>query len=613
MTDKEERSAHEAQEATTSDFEQTTLFEQPATEAEAAETFASIAALLKDAEAIRESPDYKATDLVCKLQEIELMMQRDSSPRAIKVVCKSAATDAEALAISTGNPKFATIAERLRAIADYAHEAQEATNRPVIRIDLPPVDPKLDPNSPEFDFEAWKAELDKAGGFEGISQRMTDQMERLEKTILGTQFDYAEAFQVIGEELKGITDTIRTAFTGAISFIQSDTFAAIKESLAAVGELMVEHSEEIEAAADETTADSVKELIPFIKAELEAMKNDPQFAECTLKDIIKGGFDADGNPTESPFAQAIERAKAAKRKYEQAQEIVAEAETIKAELPRIMSHPIDKLTYPLDKPNSIIWNLIAGADPNGQIQLAIGTGKKGGGKEATVLYGINFDELETSLTITKKLTPFDKRCYIAVAGLYNGGNDIVSATQIYKMMGNSGQPKAEQIQKINDSLTKMGAARVFIDNQKEAQSTKYSRFKYDASLLPFERISAYINNTLTESAIHIFREPPLITFARQRNQISSITRQLLESPISKTDANLLIDDYLLERISHMKSGKGKAPRKMLFTTIYEHCGIKTAMQKQRAPEKIRRYLDHYKKCEWIRGYTEDKDGITIIL
>lgn len=540
MTDKEKQTAHEAQEATTSSFEQTTLFEQPATDAEAAETFASVAALLKEAEAIRESPDYKATDLVCKLQEIELMMKRDSSPRAIKVVCKSAATDAEALASSTGNPKFATIAERLRAIADYAHEAQKATERPIIKIELPPVDPKLDPNSPEFDFEAWKAELDKAGGFDGISQRMTDQMERLKETILGTQFDYAEAFQVIGEELKGITDTIRTAFTGAISFIQSDTFAAIKESLAAVGELMVEHSEEIEAAADE-------------------------------------------------------------------------AETIKAELPRIMSHPTDKLAYPLDKPNSIIWNLIAGADPNGQIQLAIGTGKKGGGKEATVLYGINFDELETSLTITKKLTPFDKRCYIAVAGLYNGGNDIVSATQIYKMMGNSGQPKADQIQKINDSLTKMGAARVFIDNQKEAQSTKYSRFKYDASLLPFERISAYINNTLTESAIHIFREPPLITFARQRNQISSITRQLLESPISKTDANLLIDDYLLERISHMKSGKGKAPRKMLFTTIYEHCGIKTAMQKQRAPEKIRRYLDHYKKCEWIRGYTEDKDGITIIL
>ncbi len=74
-----------------------------------------------------------------------------------------------------------------------------------------------------------------------------------------------------------------------------------------------------------------------------------------------------------------------------------------------------------------------------------------------------------------------------------------------------------------------------------------------------------------------------------------------------------IDDYLLVRIGHMKSGKGKAPRKMLFSTIYDRCNIKTKKQKQRAPQKIRVYLDHYKKCGWIKGYTEGKDGITIQL
>ena len=180
------------------------------------------------------------------------------------------------------------------------------------------------------------------------------------------------------------------------------------------------------------------------------------------------------------------------------------------------------------------------------------------------------------------------------------------------MMGNRGNPNTEDLQKINDSLTKMGAARVYLDNAQEVQvNKKYARFKYDASLLPFERISAYINGQLVESAIHLFREPPLITFARERGQITGLTRQLLESPISKTDANLQLEDYLLERIGHMKSPKSKAPRKMLFSTIYERCGITTKKQRQRAPEKIRRYLDHYNKCGWIAGYTMDKDGVTI--
>lgn len=283
-------------------------------------------------------------------------------------------------------------------------------------------------------------------------------------------------------------------------------------------------------------------------------------------------------------------------------------------LPRVTAAQTERLTYPLDKPNSVIWNLLTDADPSGQLQLQIDTGKKGSKQDAVVYYGINFDELETGLKITKQLTPYDKRVYIAAAALWNGGNEIISATQIYKMMGNSGQPKTEQLKKINDSLTKMGAARVYIDSTNETKTNKgYAAFKYDAALLPFERKSAYINNTFTEAAIHLFREPPLISFARDRKQITTLTLRLLESPISKTDANLLLEDYLLERIGRMKSPNSKAPRKILFSTLYTHCNITSRNQKSRAPEKITRYLEHYKKSGWIAGYKMEADGVTIIL
>lgn len=290
-------------------------------------------------------------------------------------------------------------------------------------------------------------------------------------------------------------------------------------------------------------------------------------------------------------------------------------EKLTKELPRIIAQQAENLNYPLDKPNSKIWNLLTTADENGQLSFAIDTAKKGSGKEALIYYSIDFAALESlpELNITKQLTPFDKRVYIIAAALFNAGNEVITATQIYKA-DHDKQPNDKDLKKINDSLTKMGAAHIFIDNKQEISiNKKYPKFKYDASLLPFERMSAYINGQLAEAAIHLLREPPLITFARERKQITTIDRQLLLAPVSKTDANLRIEDYLIERISHMKSPHSRAPRKLLYATIFENCGITEKKQRQRAPEKIRRFLDYYIKCELIKGYAETKEGITITL
>ena len=288
----------------------------------------------------------------------------------------------------------------------------------------------------------------------------------------------------------------------------------------------------------------------------------------------------------------------------------AEVPAIKKD-PRIIAKQAEKLLYPLDKPNSKIWNMLSEADAHGQMMMNFRTGKT---KDVLVFYSINFDDLDPALKISKKLTPYDKRVYIAAAALFNAGNDVITATQIFREMGNSAPPAPDQIQKIWDSLTKMRSAVIQLDNQKETETIKkYGVFKYDGQLLPFERISAYINNTLTDAAIHLFREPPLVSFARQRNQVTTITRKLLESPISKTEANLQLEDYLLERIGHMKKPNSTTPRKILYATIFENCGIESRNQRHRAPEKIKRYLEWYQKNGWILGYSFDisADGVYI--
>ena len=516
-------------------------------------------------------------------------------------------------------------------IGEIAQKAQEHPAGHEVQEDIakmPGYRPELDPESPEFNIEAYKAAVEQAGGFSALEEEITAKFldatqptadaaanaltgEPLRQTLEAIEGNPARPtlFALIGESaaapLIGAAQAAQKAIT---ALMKSDTYKTIIENLQAIAAYIEKHKAEFEAAGD-------KDLAPFLKMELEAAKTNPEFADVTLADIFLQGIDADGNPTDSKFKGLIERAKQRRAEYEATEEQITEIEKAAEELPRIIANPSDKVNYPLDKPNSVIWSLITDAaknNPDGQMQLAIDTSKKGSKQDAVILYSINFDELPAE--ITKHLTQFDKRVYIAAAALYNAGNKIISTTQIYHMMGNSGRPNADDKKKIDDSLTKMGAARIYLDNTQEVQQTKgYKLFKYDAPLLPFERISAYINGQFTESAIHLYREPPLISFARQRNQITTIDRQLLESPVNKTDANLMIDDYLLERIGHMKSGKGKTPRKILFATLFDRCNIKTTKQKQRAPEKIRKYLDHYKKCGWIDDYTESADGITVIV
>lgn len=440
----------------------------------------------------------------------------------------------------------------------------------------------------------------------GIFQGAAQNMDGVSKAFIdGIQtalnlFNTPETFNGnIEETIKNAAQLIQGATSFLLDYMQSDRYKAILQNLANLEEITPEM---IEAAGDR--AQEVKDLLPYIRAAIDRAPDGLEVNKATLPELL-AAIRGEGDPG-NPWKAIIEQARAGKEEFEAAQEA--------AQVLQVIASPADKVNWPMDKPNSVIWNLIAAADPDGQLSLDIVTSKKGSDQDAIIYYGINFDALEEGVRITKQLTPFDKLCYIAVAALHNAGNETVSATQIYYMMGNTTRPNDDDLQKVNDSLTKMGAARVYLDNIKETRAAKgYRHFKYDASLLPFERISAYIDGKLTESAIHLFREPPLISFAKDRNQITTFSRKLLESPISKTDANLRIQDYLLERIGHMKSPKSKAPRKMLFDTIYKHCNITTTKQRQRAPGKIRSYLDYYKKCGHIKGYTVDEDGITILL
>lgn len=305
------------------------------------------------------------------------------------------------------------------------------------------------------------------------------------------------------------------------------------------------------------------------------------------------------------------------------------AETSKLAIPSFTVHPISNADFPIDKINSNVWKLLEDATP-GQYGFDLGdnfvpvdetTGfidvdynmasqkDKAISRNVPVTYCIDFSGLEDS--ITKKLEPYDKRVCIAIAALFNAGYDVMTLQQIYNAMGNPGKAGKSDKAKINNAITKLSGAKLHLDNTLEADVYNRVTFKYSGSVVPMERVEAIVNGKLAESAVHVFREPPLISFAKERRQITTVPIKLLDTPLSNTSANIRLEDYLIERISRIKKDGVKTSNKILFATIYKNAGITTKKQKQRAPEKIEKLLKHYESCGFIKGYGIEKDGVKI--
>ena len=508
----------------------------------------------------------------------------------------------------TGAPAADARPDLRGSVSELDATTLEAQDAPAA-LDAQEVDPELNPISPDFNARKYRQMLSSLD-LDGIEHRL--------KKAVKMSNDAAEA---AAAEITQSGIIPQAAVDGAVTSLQElieiakwakeaaqDILTPELRRLFDMRETLESFNWKTFIAAVQEGAERIKALEPFLEAELPAIRKQPGYESAELEDIeayigLDGQTIAEsygGQPIPPFIREAIDRAAAAAYK--------AGFESAVAKRP-------GKVDIPIDKVNSTIWSLVQETTGR-QEKLSLKAERDGDEKPLNIYYSIDFDELETAgIKITKRLTSFDKRVYVAVAALYNAGNKVISLTQIHYAMGNTGRPSEDQRQKINTSITKMRFANVFLDNVEESQRYNYPRFKagtglyHEFYLLPVDRISAIINGQVVEAAIQVLKEPPLMTFARQRKQLTTITVKVLQSPLSKTEANLLIDDYLLERIAKAKrNSKGV---KILYETLYKAAQIKTKNQRTRAPGKIEIYLKHYKACGYISRYSMLKDGIQI--
>ena len=364
----------------------------------------------------------------------------------------------------------------------------------------------------------------------------------------------------------------------------SELFNELKEKYS---ELFNELKEQLEPVMD--LNEEIDNLQPQLKTALHDYNiRFQELMNMTLSEILTARSDPD-----SDIYKAFEQARK------------ASSEPVKTTV-----KPVNTVGFPLDKLNNNVWYF--SEKQSGAISATIDMLPNRPELKATAIYSIDFNDLEDDLIITRRLEPFDKRVYLAIASLYNAGNTVTTSTQIYKFLtGKTSRPSKRQLKNILDSVWKMINAQVIIDNKAESEAleNKYPHFIYGGPLLAAEIITATINGKTTETAIHVFREPCAISFAKSRKQITTFNKSLLYSPQNKTNTTILIGDYLMLRIARTKSS---GPFRVLFKTIYEHANITDKGEKRRARDKVKIELQHYKSEKVIVKFTMQKDGVTIL-
>ena len=371
----------------------------------------------------------------------------------------------------------------------------------------------------------------------------------------------------------------------------------------------------------------IENLTPYIEKELSQLqKQRPETVELTLQEVIDciDIIEAtDNQKKEEIFAKAKEypgrNIKTALKYLEDVIILIQKAkEKYKTNNNKISvgAKKPDSILFPLDKVTQDIFDFVAVKS----CRRTINVEKSDSNDKLDTVITLDFSKLEESGNLTfKKLTPFEKRVYVACGALQEVGNEYISATQIYKQMGGKGRPATYQIKKIIEACEGMSCTKIKIDNKEESEKYNYPRFREDLIyLFPAESVkNVEINGKTVDYCLHFLKdELPLFTFAKQRKQITAYTLEQWTLPFSMTDDNLALDDYFRSRIARMNRDNNKKKSyngKMLYTAIYKACVIDTPKKRSRATTKFRKLLDHYQKTGIIKGYQEQQDDIIIIL
>lgn len=486
--------------------------------------------------------------------------------------------------------------------------------------------------------------------------------------------DYMSLSIAVSQSAQELTDTITQAVketTSSPEYIAAVEFTKkTKAFLAAFSE----HAEEF-AEITGRAEDFYAEKLPFVIWELadrmgETIIFDGEAVHWSLEDI-KALLNAPEKPSteKTPFEQEIDRVldqfsltgvpeteyarelleAAARRKiaYDEytadvealtnAKEAILDnppevvdaeqLEKLTKELPRIKYNDSKKLKTVTDKFAGVFFSLSA-PPPKENIngQRSFWSVKYEGNKakkEISLLYDYCFDEKTISeLGLNKNFTDKDFFLMSICDNLFGEENKIVSLTKIWHEMGGTGSPTGKQLTPLYNALQKAQSTILTIDDY-EVQAAwgnePNTHREYKSPVLPIrlfaEKFTA--NGQVISGGVEIMGFSPFFTIAQNlgKGHITTWPKEILKLyPKKRTDRFYRVFRYLMTQIGWMRNEKSKRSNKILYSSLYEYSGEKTARAQQLTQKMLFDILDTvFIPAGEVKAYKEDIDGRGLIL
>ena len=224
-----------------------------------------------------------------------------------------------------------------------------------------------------------------------------------------------------------------------------------------------------------------------------------------------------------------------------------------------------------------------------------------------------------------QLTNYDKSIINGVVSILESGNSSFTVPMLYHAMTGKENPTVDDglMEEIKAKLDTMRRLSINIDLTEEIKAHMIDRrmegagevdsFTIEGYLLPLNKYIGVVNGKRSEM-YQIIDTPPLHSYAKMKNQITTVSIDLLKAPLNNNATTIPLKTYLLSRIEGMKNQHNKLTRdKILFESIYRELGDLDSDKKRK--KRIRDYteivLTHFISMKYITRYEMVKEGRTI--
>jgi len=299
------------------------------------------------------------------------------------------------------------------------------------------------------------------------------------------------------------------------------------------------------------------------------------------------------------------------------------SEPVKPTLPKYdFVYPTD-FQQNLTKASSTLFSSKNSLENLRQIAIDVAPNKKG----LTTTYNVNVDLSAPELKGTENITEYDKSVHnmaVSIGKVNEHGfftAKQVATALLYGDNPSNSNPSKQQIGAVTKSIEKLALIRVTIDwtehirlNNK-GDMPEGASFKVTDYMLPVRKYTATIGGQKVEGYQFIDRDnyTPLHQYATSVGQIGQHPVKMLNIPINLDQQKIVIRDFLLEEIAHIKNRtnwNNTISVDRLLEVAGESSQTIDRTKKKRLLKAVKDMLDYWKKKGYIKGYKEKKANTT---